>query len=393
MNFVRRMDRILRPMVVALAVAGPFVAWTSAASAQDIVLGQTTSTTSPIVGALSRDYNGGIALAIARANAAGGVHGHRVRLVSLDDGYDANRTVPLVEQLVDKENAIALIGVMGSPPALRITGDRVLERRHLALFGPMSGLQSALSAPNVFPIRSSFEDEVRAMMAHCASLSRRKVLFLYYDAGAGPQLARLAPEMARDANVTLSATVAFPVLSDPAQQREAVRHALAGMGGRPDAIILLAIGRPHSEAVKVLRERFGDGMQGMPIYSLGQVDPLALSRAVGEDHAWGVMLSQVMPMPGTVELEIVREFEIDRRRFSPSTNARYAVLEGYICGRVTMEILRRSNPLTREGVLAAAEQTGQLDLGGFRVLYSQRQRRSTHPIELTMIGRNGSLVH
>ncbi len=393
MDIVRKMERVLRPTVVALAVAAPFVAWSSAASAQDIVLGQTTSTTSPIVGALSRDYNDGIALAMTRANAAGGVHGHRVRLVSLDDGYDANKTVPLVEQLVERENAVALIGVMGSPPALRIVGDHVLERYHLALFGPMTGLQSALSAPNVFPIRSSFEDEVRAMMAHCASLSRRRVLFLYYDAGAGPQLARLAPTMARDANVTLSATVAFAVLSDPAQQREAVRHALAGMGGRPDAIILLAIGRPHSEAVKVLRERFGNGMQGMPIYSLGQVDPLALSRDVGEDHAWGVMLSQVMPMPGTVGLEIVREFETDRRRFSPSVTASYAVLEGYICGRVTMEILRRANALTREGVLAAAEQTGQMDLGGFRVLYSQRQRRSTHPIELTMIDRSGSLVH
>ncbi len=380
-------------MAAVATVATLLATWSAASSAQDIVLGQTTSTTSPIVGALSRDYNEGIALAIARSNAAGGVRGHRVRLVSFDDNYDANKTVPLVQQLVEKENAIALVGVMGSQPTLKLAGDGVLGHYHLALFGPMTGLQSALSGENVFPIRSSFEDEVRAMMAHCASLGRRNVLFLYYDAGAGPQLAKLTPAMARDAHVTLTAAVPFPAVADPAEQRDAVRHALAGINGRPDAIILLAIGRPHSEAVKVLRERFGEGMLGMPIYSLGQVNPLALSHDVGDDQAWGVMLSQVMPMPGTVALEVVREFDSDRRRFAPSAPASYAVLEGYICGRVTLEVLRRANSLTREGVLATAEQSGQMDVGGFRVLYGAQQRRSINPIELTMIDRNGGLVH
>lgn len=388
MDIMKRVQRALRHAAAVLLVAGA-----SPVLAQDVVLGQTTSTTSPVVGALARDYNEGIALAIARANAAGGVRGHHVRLVSYDDNYDATKTVPLVQQLVDKENAIALVGVMGSQPTLKLANDGVLGHYHLALFGPMTGLQSALSGENVFPIRSSFEDEVRAMMAHCASLGRRNVLFLYYDVGAGPQLARLAPGMARDTGVTLVSATPFPVIADPARQRDAVRHALAGLDQRPDAVILLAIGQPHSEALKVLRERFGQGMSGMAVYSLGQVDPVSLEHAVGDDQAWGVMLSQVMPMPGTVNLEVVREFDSDRRRFSPSAPASYAVLEGYICGRVSLEVIRRANPLTREGVLAAAEQSGQFDVGGFRVLYTPQRRRSVNPIELTMIDRNGGLVH
>lgn len=393
MDILKRVTRALRAQATAASVAGLLATGSANAFAQDIVLGQTTSTTSPIVGALSRDYNEGIALAIDRTNAAGGVRGHRVRLVSYDDNYDASKTVPLVQQLVEKENAIALVGVMGSQPTLKLANDGVLGHYHLALFGPMTGLQAALSGENVFPIRSSFEDEVRAMMTHCASLGRRNVLFLYYDAGAGPQLARLAPAMARETGVTLVSATPFPVIADPARQRDAVRHALAGIDRRPDAVILLAIGHPHSEALKVLRERFGQGMSGMAVYSLGQVDPVSLGHEVGDEQAWGVMLSQVMPMPGTVALEVVREFDADRRRFAPSAAASYVVLEGYICGRVTLEVIRRANALTREGVLATAEQSGQLDVGGFRVLYGAQQRRSVNPIELTMIDRNGGLVH
>lgn len=393
MDIMKRVTRALRARAAVATVAALLAMGSAGAFAQDIVLGQTTSTTSPIVGALSRDYNEGIALAIARVNATGGVRGHRVRLVSYDDNYDASKTVPLVQQLVERENAIALVGVMGSQPTLKLASDGVLGHYHLALFGPMTGLQAALSGENVFPIRSSFEDEVRAMMAHCASLGRRNVLFLYYDAGAGPQLARLAPTMARETGVTLMSATPFPVVADAARQRDAVRRALAGVDRRPDAVILLAIGHPHSEALKVLRERFGQGMSGMAVYSLGQVDPVSLGHEVGDDDAWGVMLSQVMPMPGTVALEVVRQFDTDRRRFAPTAAASYSVLEGYICGRVTLEVIRRANAFTREAVLASAEQSGQLDVGGFRVLYGVQQRRSVNPIELTMIDRNGGLVH
>jgi branched-chain amino acid transport system substrate-binding protein len=67
-------------------------------------------------------------------------------------------------------------------------------------------------------------------------------------------------------------------------------------------------------------------------------------------------------------------------------------MEGYVVGRVATEIVRRAKTPTREGVLRAAEQAGQLNVAGFLVDYRPEARRSINPIELTMIGRNGTLI-
>jgi branched-chain amino acid transport system substrate-binding protein len=138
-----------------------------------------------------------------------------------------------------------------------------------------------------------------------------------------------------------------------------------------------------------VRERYGEGM---PVYSLGQVNAAALVKDVGVETARGVMLSQVMPMPGGVGVAIVREFEADRKRFAKEQPASYMFMEGYVVGRVATEIVRRAKTPTREAVLRAAEQAGQLNVAGFLVDYRPEARRSINPIELTMIGRNGTLI-
>lgn len=375
---------LLRRAVLLLPVAA-----FAQGGGNDIVLGQTASVTNPLVTAMAREYTAGLQLALDRANAAGGVRGRKLRLAFRDDNFDAARTPALVEELVQQEKVVALVGVMGTQPVLRLAQEQVLEKYKLASFGPVTGLQGALTKPNVFPVRGSYEDEVRAMLAHSARLGRGKVLYLYVEAGVGLSLAKQVPAMAQEAKVDLTGVVGFPLTQDKAQQPAAVHKALDAAGARPDSVVLLAIGPVHSEAVKVLRNRFG---LGMPIYSLGQVSPAVLLADVGKELAWGVMLSQVVPMPGSAGMQVVRDFEKDRRRLAPDAAASYMVLEGYICGRIATEVLRRAKTLTREGVLLAAEQAGVLDVGGFRVDYGGEIRRSINPIELTMLSRTGTLI-
>ncbi|MES2936830.1 MAG: ABC transporter substrate-binding protein [Pseudomonadota bacterium] len=371
------------------AAAGVLAAAVAGAWAQDVVIGQTGSVTNPLVASLTREYSAGIQLALERANAAGGVKGRKLKLAFRDDGFDAAKTTALVDEMVESDRIVALVGVMGTQPVMRLADDKVLEKHQLASFGPLTGLQSALSRPNVFPVRGSYEDEVRAMLAHSARLGRGKVLYLYYEAGVGPQLAKLVPAMAKDAGVVLTGIVGFPVTPQKSEQQAAVRKALDTPAPPPESVILLAIGPVHSEAVKAVRARYG---LGMPVYSLGQVNPAALIGDVGAETARGVMLSQVMPMPGNAGMQVTRDFEADRRKFAAAAPASYIVLEGYICGRIVVEMLRRAKTLTAPAVLQAAEQAGVVDVGGFRVDYGQQGRRSVNPIELTMLSRSGTLI-
>ena len=371
-------------------LAAVCVAATAAAHSQDIVLGQTASFKNPLVASLSREYNAGIELAVRRANVAGGIKGRKLRLAMVDDNFDAKTTVGAVDELVEKDNIVALVGTMGTQPVMKLAEEGTLEKYQLASIGPMTGLQAALSKPNVFPVRGSYEDEVLAMMTHAARLGRSRVAYLYYEAGVGPQLAKLVPEMARQAHVQLTGVAGFAVTPNRADQQGTVAKAIDQLPAiAPQSIILLAVGPAHTEALKVVRERFG---AGMPIYSLGQVNAAALVKDVGLDTARGLMLTQVMPMPGGIGVAIVREFEADRQRFAAEQPASYMFMEGYVAGRVAIEIVRRAKTPTREAVLRAADQAGQLNVGGFLVNYRPDARRSINPIELTMIGRNGTLI-
>ena len=56
-----------------------------------------------------RAMRAGWLTAFAAANDAGGVNGRALRLVARDDGYDPKRTVPMMQELVDKEKVFAIV--------------------------------------------------------------------------------------------------------------------------------------------------------------------------------------------------------------------------------------------------------------------------------------------
>jgi branched-chain amino acid transport system substrate-binding protein len=48
----------------------------------------------------------------------GGVNGRKINFEILDDGYDPSKTVPLVQQLVEKDKVFAVVGSLGTVPGL-----------------------------------------------------------------------------------------------------------------------------------------------------------------------------------------------------------------------------------------------------------------------------------
>jgi branched-chain amino acid transport system substrate-binding protein len=353
-------------------------------------LGQLASTSHPLTAAMAKDYVAGIELALQRANSKGGIKGRQVKLATLDDQFDASQAVTLTERLVAEKDIVAMVGNFGTQPLLRLVSEGVLEKHQLAAIAPMTGLQSALDKPNVFAVRASYEDEVQAMLNHAARLGRTQIGYVYFEAGVGTHLAKLAPAMALQANVKLTGPVGFAVTKDLKDQQAAVLNQIKAWDAQPpQAIVLIAVGAVHSEAVKAIRQQFGPSMS---IYSLGQVSPESLLRDVGPQAATGVMLTQVMPQPTSPEMPLLREFQKDAALHAPQQALGYMLLEGYVAGRITTELLKRARSLTREGMLQAALTSGEINVGGFRVNYSVAQRKSLHRVELTMVARNGKLI-
>lgn len=360
-----------------------------------IHVGQLASTTNPLTSAMAGEYIAGIELAFRRVNAAGGIKGRPLLLVTKDDNFDASKAVALTEQMVAQQDILAMVGNFGTQPLLKLAAEGTLEKLQLASIAPMTGLQSALGKPNIFPLRASYEDEVLAMFNHAYRVRHSRVMLMYFQAGVGTHQAKLAPEMAKQSRVELMGPTGFAVTADKSLQEAAVTEALKTQeGDRPQAVVLIAVGGVHSEAVKALRKHYGSLM---PIYSLGQVSSTALVKDVGGKDAEGVMLTQVVPDPAKALLPVMQEFHADLRKLprenmSDATVPTYMLLEGYLAGRMPAQLLKRTKVLPREAVLKSLFNAGEIDLGGYRVVYNTVQRKSLQPIELTMIGQNGKLI-
>jgi branched-chain amino acid transport system substrate-binding protein len=93
--------------------ACPPEATTPLAEGEDIVIGITVPLTGPLAafGAIPQ----GMTVYFDKVNAAGGVDGHNVVLISKDDAYDPNKTPPLVTELIEQDQMMASLLQVGTP--------------------------------------------------------------------------------------------------------------------------------------------------------------------------------------------------------------------------------------------------------------------------------------
>ena len=79
----------------------------------EILLGQTMPYSGPAssYGTIGRAQ----AAVFAMINEAGGINGRKLRLISLDDGYNASKTVEQIRRLVEQDNVAAIFQMLGTP--------------------------------------------------------------------------------------------------------------------------------------------------------------------------------------------------------------------------------------------------------------------------------------
>jgi len=98
----------------------------------EIVVGTHQDLSGPIKG-WGVSVANGMKLAVEEINAAGGVHGRKLKLVIEDSGYDPKRAVLATQKLIEKDRVFSMVGAMGSPTVLAAQ-DIVLEAGVTQLF-------------------------------------------------------------------------------------------------------------------------------------------------------------------------------------------------------------------------------------------------------------------
>lgn len=364
-------------LIIALSAA---LVTLPAAAEAPLRLGRVVVMTGPLA-PYGLAKNAGADLVYQQVNQAGGVKGRKIEVVSLDDNYDPKLTVQHTQQLIQDPSVLGLTGYVGVP-----TAGAVLEtvgEAGIALIGPTSGTD-ALRSPfkrYVFPIRASYLDEATRSVGHLVGVGVKRIAVVFQTNPFG--------EIGRDAYVTALASAGIkpsavysvhPSGSDAATAADALAKSDA------QAILFSGFTKPAGALIQALKK---SSRPGTPVYALSAVDTTELLGALG-NQAKGVVVSQVVPVPTSPTLPIVREY-LRAIGDSGQTPSFYG-LQGFIEAKVIVEAVRRApTPLTRQGLVTALESLGELDVGGMTVKFTPKSREGARFVDLTVVGSEGQL--
>jgi len=391
-------DILGRLVPARLALAAALLAWCGAAGAQvgdaEVVFGMV----GPFSGAakeMGREVRTGIEVAFAAQNDAGGVHGRKLRLVAVDDGFEPARTSSAMRELVEVRKVFGIVGNVGTATAE--VAYPYANEKGVLFFGAVSGASFLRHNPPdryVFNYRASYAEETAAMVRYLVEVRRipaaRIAVFAQDDAfgDAGFEgVARIMRQYRRDPAKVLRVRYK----RNTADVEDAVRT-VAARARELGAVIMVATYKPAARFIERLRDA---GAGKLVFTNVSDVDSNALAdelAQLGPGYAEGVVVTQVVPPPTSKATTILR-YQEQLRKYAAGEKPSYLSLEGWIAARILIEGLHRAGrALTTDGLIDALEGLRGLDVGiGTPLGFGPSEHQASRVVWGTTIAAKGAL--
>ena len=367
----------------ALAGGAPALGETPGVTADRIRFGQSAALSGPAA-ALGQGMRAGIEAAFAEVNRGGGIHGRRLELLSLDDGYEPEAALANVRRLLAEEEVFAVIGPVGTPTSR--AAEPVAAEAGAPYIGPFTGaefLRDPELAPTAVNVRASYYQETEEMVERLTrDLGISRIGVLYQDDSYG-NAGLTGVERALSARGLQTAGRA-----SYRRNTTAIKAALLALRrAEPEAVVIIGAYRPVGAFVRWAR-RIGFSPVLVNISFVGSD---ALLEELGREGE-GVLVTQVVPFPEDDSLALVRRYREALRQQDEDARPSFVSLEGYIVGRLTAEVLERNGAeTTRAGFLETLATIDRLDLGGFTLAYGAGDTQGSDQVFLTRIEADGTL--
>lgn len=367
----------------ALTLAGAACAATDGITDTTIRLGMSSPLSGP-TGAYGRQMKEGIEACFARINAAGGVHGKRLDLVALDDGYETEPAVANAKRLVQQDKVFALMGFYGSTPTAAVLP--VLDASGVPLIGTISGAEALRKPVNrhMFHLRASYGDETAAIIKNLTTVGLTRVAVLYQDDGFGQAGLKGVNDALAAHKLSAVASASVP------RNSTEVAGAVAEIAkANPQAVVLVTLYRPTAEFIKQMRKAGSN-----PFFvALSPVGTDQLIAELGPENTRGIQVSQVIPYPWGDKHEVVREYKKSIAVHNKSAAVSYYGLEGYLNAKLVVAALERVGPNPTREKLMAALRAAPFNLDGYRVNFAPGSNSGSNYVEISVVGANGRILN
>jgi ABC-type branched-subunit amino acid transport system substrate-binding protein len=314
---------------------------------------------------LGQNMELGIRAAFERSNRAGGpagpLHGKRLELLSLDDGYEPSRTGHNMRRLIEQERVLAIIGNVGTPTAT--VSIPIARQLHTLLFAPYSGggiLRPQPPERYVINFRASYAEETAAMIEALTIYGKLKpeeiAFFSQRDSYGDSVFSGAVKALKRHGLKSESSLIHTRYERNTLAVESAVADILSA-ARPPKAVIMVGTYAPCAAFITLAQ---ASGLH--PLFlNVSFVGSEPLAGEVGKNSH--ILVTQVVPpFDGTSAL--ASEFREDIALVDSLAVPSFGAFEGYTAARILVKALEQlDEPPTRENIIDALEQLGNFDIG------------------------------
>ncbi len=360
----------------------------ASASAEDgvtndeILVGQSCALTGPAK-ALGEGMRAGLQACFSKVNAGGGVNGRKIRLVSMDDGYEPDRAITNTRRLIEEKKVFLLIGEVGTPTSKAVVP--IAEKAEVPFFAPFTGAEFLRNPFKryVVNVRGSYYQEMEKLAQYLIDKKGvDKIACLYQNDSYG-QAGLSGIEIAlTKRGLKLACTATYE------RNTIAVKGALLRIRrAQPQAVIMVGAYKPCAEFIKLGKKH---GMQDAIYCNISFVGTEALRTELGRDGE-GCIISQVVNFPLDRRVPVVDEYTAALKKYQPGAKPGFVSLEGYLAAKLFCATVEKAGATpTRSGFIDAVNTTGAFDLGGVELHFGPEDHQGMDEVFLTVI-RGGEI--
>jgi ABC-type branched-subunit amino acid transport system substrate-binding protein len=296
---------------------------------------------------------------INHINQQGGVHGRKINLIALDDGYDPIRCLYNTQQLILEEKVFSLFCYVGTPTTVRIIP--LVNEAKIPLVGMFTGANRLREPINryLINIRASYYQETKAAVDYFVKEKKFTKIAVFY------QYDEYGFDGLRGTEIALKPYGLIPVAKG-----SYVRGTLDVEAGleqilvsQAQAVVMIGTYDSCARFIQLAHDKNFSPL----FHNVSFVGAKELARRLGPIGE-GVLVTQVVPPPNPGENEAVlpgvTQYIDLLKRYYPKSRPSFVGLEGYVNARILVEGLKRAGEkITREGFIQAIESIHQFDLG------------------------------
>jgi len=372
--------------VVAMALGAMACLAEDGVTDGEIVLGQSCALAGP-ASSLGSGMRDGLEAYFNTVNAAGGIGGREIRLISRDDGYEPEKAIKNTRGLIEDQNVFALIGEVGTPTSKAVVP--MAEAAEVPFFGPFTGAEFLRNPfkQYVVNVRGSYYQEMERLAAHLVDEKKLTKIACFYQNDSYGQAGLSGIKIALEKRqMQLVATGTYE------RNTVAVKSGLLAVRrAKPDAVVMVGAYKPCAEFIKLALKI---GLSDTVFCNISFVGTQALLGELG-DAGEGCIISQVVVYPWDDSIALVKEYHRAMgalQKVRPEAHVGFISLEGYMVAKLfcaTLEAVK--GELTRSSFLKAITDERSFDLGGVRLTYGPKDHQGMDDVFLTVI-RGGKVV-